>query len=296
MIVSSKKSLRNMMLSICFKFFSYRSSIQSSVANDNDSFATKHQRPPTIATCHSLTQHPLADATDTLTAGNQASYGLYYTHNTLTQYPLGDTELNTVLENPAEEEEEDVQEKQTKSSASEVSAFRNNQSRGKNSKSIESELELKETPIETFESPEKHVKELIENKDDIFYTPAKGVTIGLEDVSSARSKDGKSSISLSSKDGGSMKETDLRTDSISEASVKSYSNNDKVVKIEEELEENEKEKREEEKAEENDMMAKYMQMVMQKKQNEKEDEKVVETKDEVRAMMNIIIHSLGWKI
>lgn len=255
------------------------------------STTTLATRPTTVATttvtCLSLTQHPLNEVTNT----HATSTVLYDTRNTLTQYPLGDTELNTVVERP-EEEEQQISKQDENSSVSDLLSsgdargdFTNKQHRvGNKTSSIENEYGLKETTIETFDSPPKNTR----STDDIFYTPAKGVTLGVHDdlLSNQQHEEensGKISSFSSKDDGGSMKEIDLKTDrsSVSEASLKSnagggggessnYQQDEDVAKEPEDQTSDDNERKVEGAtgAGGNDVMAKYMEILMQKKLND----------------------------
>ena len=175
---------------------------------------------------------------------------MYDTRTNLTQYPLGDTDINTIFEQsePEQDERTSVSAESSKRT-NESKAVENTTAMPNKTTSIEREYGLKETSIETFDSPAKRVQP---QDDDVFYTPAKGLVLGLQDTPERDQV--KSDISTSKDDGGSMKEKDLlRTESVSEdSSVKSLSlQND-----------NEKEKKEE-----NNMMDHYLQMVMRQKKN-----------------------------
>ncbi|XP_066933617.1 centriole and centriolar satellite protein ofd1-like [Clytia hemisphaerica] len=205
---------------------------------------TTDQRPVTIATCQSLTQHPLTDTT------NIHTQHIYDTRTNLTQYPLGDTEINTIFEQSEPEQDEQTDVSAESSKHTDQSKVIASTTVPNKTTSVEREYGLKETSIETFDSPDKRVHP---QEEDVFFTPAKGLVLGLQET--PERDEVKSDISSSKDDGGSMKEKDLlRTESVTEdSSVKSLSINDDHGE------------HEEEKKEENNVMDHYLQMVMQQK-------------------------------
>ena len=260
----------------------------------------------TIGTCQSLTQHPLlTDATNntTATTTQQTMYDTR-TNINLTQYPLGETEMNTILEQSESvlPDQDTVRDHRTRDTSDNVTDGLTTtiQRPSNKTNSVENEYGLKETTIETFDSPEKdHVPP---HQDDIFYTPAKGLVLGGSDNESSlssgrRAGNVKSSISSTSKeDGGSLKEADLKSlagetsaASPSSASLKSHSitngeksQHDDVSQIiddgepqTEDIEEDKDEK------ESNDMMEQYMQMIHQKKNDDKKNNEAQQQEQQV---------------
>ena len=230
------------------------------------------------------------------------------TNNNLTQYPLGETEMNTILEqNESMPGKDTVQEPRTTDASNNVTdSLTTTHHRPSNkTNSVENEYELKETTIETFDSPEKDLATPNHQK-DVFYTPAKGLVLGASDTESSllsgrRAEKLKSSISSTSKeDGGSLKEADLKSlagetsiASPSIASMKSHSITDgeksqqgdegDVSPTIEDEEDEQKEDVEEDKDEKesNDVMEKYMQMILQKKNDDAKNEKQQQQEEQV---------------
>ena len=257
----------------------------------------------TIGTCQSLTQHPLlTDATNntTATTTQQTMYDTR-TNINLTQYPLGETEMNTILEQSESvlPDQDTVRDHRTRDTSDNVTdGLTTTLQRPSNkTNSVENEYGLKETTIETFDSPEKdHVPP---HQDDIFYTPAKGLVLGGSDNESSlssgrRAGNVKSSISSTSKeDGGSLKEADLKSlagetsaASPSSASLKSHSitngeksqHNSQIIDDGEQTEDIEEDKDEKES---NDMMEQYMQMILQKKNDDKKNNEAQQQEQQV---------------
>ena len=254
----------------------------------------------TVATCHSLTQHPLlTDATNNTQQTLNTMYDTR-TNNNLTQYPLGETEMNTIFEqNESTPLEQDmIRESQITDASQAVEDLMAQQRPINKTNSVENEYGLKETTIETFESPEKNPTQ---HREDVFYTPAKGLVLGGSDVvlSGRRAENVKSSISSSSKDdGGSLKEGDLKSEGeasiassrsslLSTAGEKSQLAKDDSSSSEVAEEEQRKVVDGKEK-ENNDMMEKYMQMVLQKKNDQNN-----QTQDEQQVLQYFLIPSLN---
>lgn len=209
-----------------------------------------------------------------MTVGSPPQYPLYDTHNTLTQYPLVESGVHStsvgrdtrVTFHP-EESKTDNSDKPDNSLVPELAKERSmshdiNDHVENRTNSVENDG-LKETSIATFESPLKVHKQVTEtpegNKsDDIFYTPAthlKRASTEEFDLPSKENTEGQNAgeDSISSKDDGSMKSNDLKTDPSEMSQIKDTASLPGDEKPEEEKEEN-------------DLMAKYMKMVLEKKQ------------------------------
>lgn len=241
-------------------------------------------------TCFSLTQNPLRETT--VISDSLTQHPLYDSrnYNTLTQYPLIESDLQTPalkardLVTPKTKKLDTLTEQSIGADLSvtvvEEEAGANNpesgvvkrwqegikkveESRQNRVNSVEQEFDLKEATITTFESPTKSESKVV---NDVFYTPA------------ALHRNNNLNNDGNNKDATPNEVANENSDDLSsekhsvdqsKSTVQELSNKDDISKVDSLLSEGEVEQGEQA----NDVMAQYMKMILQKKEEEKENQK-----------------------
>lgn len=241
-------------------------------------------------TCFSLTQNPLRETT--VISDSLTQHPLYDSrnYNTLTQYPLIESDLQTPalkardLVTPKTKKLDTLTEQSIGADLSvtvvEEEAGANNpesgvvkrwqegikkveESRQNRVNSVEQEFDLKEATITTFESPTKSESKVV---NDVFYTPA------------ALHRNNNLNNDGNNKDATPNEVANENSDDLSsekhsvdqsKSTVQELSNKDNISKVDSLLSEGEVGQGEQA----NDVMAQYMKMILQKKEEEKENQK-----------------------